>query len=310
MIDEIDQAQCSVDLFMYLFTEPEVLNVLEHAVDRGIRVRVILEKSPFGTFGDQQEMFDRLVGIGAEVRWSPGSFTYGHAKYMIVDSVVLLVTNQNFTGAGFNRNREFGVVTTEPHYVAEAAMIFEADWTESLLQDDIEHLVVSPMNSREIVLDLINSSQRSVWMYSEVLRDEEVTEALSAAAERGVDVRILVNPTADEDDVPYFLDALRHGVQIRVLRNPYVHSKAMVVDGSIALVGSHNYSYTSLDLNREVGMLISDPANLSLITSVFAQDWSRAEPVDSISRAEPTEPFALTQQGWIGRITCVRWRVV
>lgn len=288
ILDEINNARCTIDLSMYLLTAQEILDALEGAVDRGIRVRVILEQEPFGTFGTQQEMFDRLTGIGAEVRWGADAFVFSHAKYMIIDTSVLVVTNQNFTGAGFNSNREFGLVTTEGGYVSEAVAIFEADWTGSDIGIEPRHLVVSPLNSRSTILSLINGSTESVWMYSEVLRDEEITAALSAAADRGVDVRILVNPSADEEDVPYFLEALGHGVQIRVLRVPYVHSKVIIVDGQEALVGSQNYSFTSLDLNREVGIVIDDAHNVDKILAIYERDWSRAEPVDTVSRVRNT----------------------
>lgn len=310
ILDEIEFANCTIDLNMYLFTDDVILEALDRAEARGIRVRVLLERQPFGTFGDQQEMFDTLIGFGAEVQWSPPEFQYSHAKYMIVDGRVLLVTNQNFTNAGFNSNREFGVVTTEPGYAQEAQSVFDADWNRTALSIDIQHLVVSPINSRDTILELIRGSQQSVWMYSEVLRDEQITSALSEASDRGVDVRILVNPTADEDDVPYFLDALGHGVEIRVLNRPYVHSKLMIVDGMKALVGSQNYSYTSLNLNREVGIVVDDETNLAVVTSVYERDWAKAVPVDTIVSLPPKIPVALTEPGRIGRISFGRWGVV
>lgn len=310
VIDEIDQARCAVDVNMYLFTDQTVLEALRRAEDRGIRVRVILEKQPFGTFGDQQEMYDQLSSLGVEVQWAPDAFQYSHAKYMVVDSTVLLVTNQNFTGAGFGGNREFGVVTTDPRYVNEAQAIFNADWNGDSVSVEIKHLVVSPINARETILGLINGSTESIWMYSEVLRDENITAALSAASERNVDVRILVNASADEEDVPYFLDALGHGVQIRVLDKPYVHAKLLIVDGTQALVGSQNYSFTSLDRNRELGVVIDDPIDLNLIASVYEKDWANAEQVDSITQSPQSAPIALTQRAWVGRISTGRWRVV
>lgn len=283
VLDEITYARCSIDLSMYLITSDEVVSALKSAVDRGIRVRVILDRQPYGSMGDQREMFDTLTGIGAEVKWGPDQFTYTHAKYMIVDDSVVLITNQNFTWSGFNRNREFGVVSTEARYVNEAMALFAADWNGTDYQDNAVHLVISPINARQSILGLIYESTESIWMYSEVLRDEEITQALNNAADRGVDVRILVNDSADEGDVPYFLDALSHGVQIRVLENPYVHSKVMIIDGSSALVGSHNYSYTSLNLNREVGVVLTDSSNVGIIVSVFESDWNIGIPVDSIS---------------------------
>ena len=310
VLDEIDQARCTVDISMYLFTSDEVLASLQEAELRGVRVRVLLDEIPFGTFGTQQEIFDQLVEIGADVRWSPSTFTYSHAKYLLVDDHALLVTNQNFTGAGFTSNREFGIVTTDPRYVSEAVRIFDADWSGFTGPQSFEHLVVSPVNSRQTILDLINGSKVSVWMYAEVLRDEEITTALDDAVSRGVDVRLLVNPSADEEDAPYFLDVLDHGVQVRVLNAPYVHSKALVVDGTSVLIGSQNYSYTSLNLNREVGIVLTDATSLEIVGSTFLRDWSRAEPVDTVSLGVDYAPGCLTLAGRVGKLSSGRWGVV
>jgi phosphatidylserine/phosphatidylglycerophosphate/cardiolipin synthase-like enzyme len=195
----------------------------------------------------------------------------------------LLVTNQNFTGAGFNSNREFGVITTDRGPVLEAIQVFESDWHGAHAPTSFQHLIVSPVNSRNTILDMINGSEKSVWLYAEVLRDEDVTDALDGAVARGVDVRLLVNPSTSDEDVPYFLDVLDHGVQVRVLNSPYVHSKALIVDGTQVLIGSQNYSFTSLDRNREVGMVLEDPTSVEIVSSTFLGDWNRAVPVDSIS---------------------------
>ncbi len=310
ILDEIDAARCSIDISMYILTSEEVVQALDYAERRGVRVRVILDEVPFGYYGTQQEMFDQLIGIGVEVKWSPPSFQFSHAKYMIIDNSVLLVTNQNFTGAGFNSNREFGVVTTEPGRVGEAMQVFESDWNNVQSPTTFQHLVVSPVNSRSTIVGLINASQESVWLYAEVLRDEEVTRALDSAVARGVDVRLLVNPSASDEDAPYFLDVLSHGVQVRVLNTPYVHSKALIIDGNQVLIGSQNYSLTSLDRNRELGIVLDDPEIVQVVSSTFIVDWQRGEPVDTITIGGNRLSGALTLPGRVGTLTSGRWGVV
>src|SRR5699024_2052419 len=153
----------------------------------------------------------------------------------------------------------------------EAGAIFEADWERSREPVHIEHLVVSPINSRDTILAMLENSQRSIWLYSEVLRDEEITDALSSAAGRGVEVSILVNPSADEDGTRYFLDSDVHRVQLRVHRVPFVYSKLLIVDGEAALLGSRNYLYSSLVLSREVDIGLTEDARLERFASVYSR---------------------------------------
>ncbi|MCA9832843.1 MAG: hypothetical protein KC435_02780 [Thermomicrobiales bacterium] len=283
MLNEITNARCTIDINMYLLSDDVIIGALADAEERGVDVRVILERNPFNTYGSQNDVFVQLEGLGAEVIWSSGQFQYSHAKYMIVDNQVLVVTNQNFTGAGFNSNREFGIVTTDPAFVAQANAVFLADWLREDAVVGITSLIVSPVNARARIIELINGAEESVWLYAEVLRDEQFTQALDDAADRGVDVRVIVNPSTDDEDVPYFLDAFDHGVQIRVQEKPYVHAKLIIVDGTKALVGSQNYSYTSLDRNREIGMIVDDADSITRLTDVYLSDWVRAYPVDSVA---------------------------
>lgn len=283
VLNEITNARCTIDINMYLLSDDVIIGALADAEERGVDVRVILERNPFNTYGSQNDVFVQLEGLGAEVIWSSGQFQYSHAKYMIVDNQVLVVTNQNFTGAGFNSNREFGIVTTDPAFVAQANAVFLADWLREDAVVGITSLIVSPVNARARIIELINGAEESVWLYAEVLRDEQFTQALDDAADRGVDVRVIVNPSTDDEDVPYFLDAFDHGVQIRVQEKPYVHAKLIIVDGTKALVGSQNYSYTSLDRNREIGMIVDDADSITRLTDVYLSDWVRAYPVDSVA---------------------------
>ena len=56
---------------------------------------------------------------------------------------------------------------------------------------------------------------------------------------------------------------------------PYIHGKMMIVDGARAYVGSENLSPTSLEKNRELGILISDAEALARLQSAFDQDFGK-----------------------------------
>ena len=55
-----------------------------------------------------------------------------------------------------------------------------------------------------------------------------------------------------------------------------MHAKLIVADGTLGFVGSENFSATSLDENREVGLLIADTSTLATLNSTFQSDWSNA----------------------------------
>jgi phosphatidylserine/phosphatidylglycerophosphate/cardiolipin synthase-like enzyme len=71
------------------------------------------------------------------------------------------------------------------------------------------------------------------------------------------------------------------GVQVRTYPADaplYIHAKVIIADNKEAFVGSENFSSTSLDQNRELGIIVSDPAVVSQLSATFAKDWQSAAP--------------------------------
>ena len=277
ILDEIEAATQSIDLEIYLVSDEEILASLEAAQARGIVVRVLLEEYPYGGGGGQDEIFDRLAGAGIDVRWSNPVFRFSHIKMLVIDRELLIVMNQNLTASSFIGNRELGVITTTPDAVETALAIFEADWAQ-VAEPPPGPLVVSPTNARGSLQSLIDSAQTGIDVYAEVLRDPDLLHGLEAAAQRGVTVRVIISPSASYDaERASLADA---GVEVRLLSSLYVHAKMIMVDGQRAFVGSQNISTTSLDQNRELGIIVSDPVSLARLSRVFDIDFTAATPED------------------------------
>ena len=69
-------------------------------------------------------------------------------------------------------------------------------------------LIVSPTNSRERMLEMIDGADRSIDFYAEVIRDPEIIAAIGNAVDRGVSVRLIVDQSIDADSQDAALHAL------------------------------------------------------------------------------------------------------
>lgn len=273
VIQEIDAARCSVDVSIYMITDDQVIDALARAQARGVPVRMLLEATPFGAFGGQVDTLDEISALGIEVKYGPDAFRFSHAKYIVVDGAVGIITNQNLTYSSFESNREVGVITTDTEVVRSLAAVFEADWSGNSLDDIADRLVVSPENSRESLVDLLASAEQDIRLYVEVIRDDEIVAGLNDAVARGVDVRLVVNAPNDDLDFEVLGALAKGGVDIRVADHIYIHAKALLIDDDIALIGSHNPTSTSIDDNREVSLEVTDPVAIERVRAIFDYDW-------------------------------------
>ncbi len=315
VLDLIDSAKTSIRFKIYLFTYRDARKALIKAANRGVDVRVMIDPEPVGGGESNAESYRLLKEGGVTVKWAPGAFKHNHEKSLVIDDQSALIATFNFTRSSFTRNREYAVLTSEPDVVADVAAIFDADWAgEGVQISDDSPLVVSPVNSRQRITSLIANAQERLWLEEATLLDEDMTQALVNAAKRGVDVRFLA-PHRDDNDVA--ADNLARladaGGQVALLEQPYIHAKAILVDGKRAFIGSENLTFTSLELNRELGILTESPAVVGRLQQTMARDWQIAAGDSADNQQGATPPGVIPWQDaeqYVGQEVTVQGAVV
>jgi cardiolipin synthase A/B len=274
----IEHASTSIDLVMYEFDDAQLESALAARAKEGVTVRVILDNGYFGAGSSiNQEAFDYLRQNGVQVHWSPTYFALTHEKSIVVDGREALIMTFNFTPQYHKSDRDFGVVDDDPSDVAAVEQAFDSDWNgSSALAQNGDDLVWSP-NSRDQLLAMINGAQTSLDIYNEEMQDPQIISALEAAAKRGVNVEVDMTYAANWKTA--FTNLANAGVHVRTYSANaplYIHAKVVIADGTKAFVGSENFSSTSHDQNRELGLIISDPTTVASLANTFAQDWQGA----------------------------------
>ncbi len=275
IVDQLRNARKSIRMVMYLLTERDIINELIAAQNRGLSVRVMLEQHPFGGGGNTNTVYGQLKNAGIQVNWSNPTFALTHQKSFVIDDSAAIITTANATHSAFIKNREYGVIDTNPADVREVATVFDADWQRA--QPDLSHanLVWSPINSRATFDHLIDSAKQTLYVECEETQDPDVVNRLVSAARRGVQVQLITNkPTSSSDSNSSGIATLTQGgVQVGFSSSLYMHAKIFVVDNQIGWIGSENISSASLDQNREAGIIMNDANIVTKLSETFNTDW-------------------------------------
>lgn len=118
--------------------------------------------------------------------------------------------------------------------------------------------------SENVYMDILSQAERYVYISTPYLAiSNEMQTALTTAAKRGVDVRIVTPGTPDKPIVyqltrSYYPALLRAGVKIYEYTPGFIHAKSYLCDDHIGVVGTINMDYRSLYLHFECGTLIYD----------------------------------------------------
>lgn len=287
ILDAINRATKSLRIKMFVFSDPELLNAVIAAQQRGVEVRVMLNPARRTGESENEEARARLTEAGVEVLDSNPAFGLTHEKSMVVDDTQAFVKSLNWATENFTETRDYAVVTSREAEVQEIIDCFEADWSrESFDPGQRAHLIWCPTNGRDRLAQLIDGAERFLFIQNERYQDPIMIEHLVRAARRGVKVHLMARPahTLKEDQLIEGVGGLRilHdvGIKIHKLKHLKLHAKMILADGDRGIVGSINLAPGSFDSRRELAIEMRDDDVTTRLHKVAQHDWENSLPLD------------------------------
>jgi hypothetical protein len=143
--------------------------------------------------------------------------------------------------------------------------------------------LLTPDNYAEHALRLIGSAKKSVWFQNQYINFRGTSEdfnefrllvgALKQKIDDKLDVRIICRDLMK----PESLDVLvALGFPREVFRfQPACHNKTIIVDGSVVMFGSHNWSNEGVKTNRDASLIFDDAEIAQYLAQVYDYDWNR-----------------------------------
>ena len=270
VVQAIQRARRTVDVAIFRLDRKEIEKALSAAVQRGVRVRVLVAHTNRGGEARLRKLEQRLLEAGVTVTRTGDDFVRYHGKFMVVDDTLHLFAF-NLTRADTVKSRSLGVSTKDKRAVREAITLFEADSSRQPFVPKRTPLVVSPENARETLTAFVKAAKRQLLIYDVNLQDPVFIKLLKQRASAGVEVRVIGKFKGNGP------------IDVRPLRSMRLHARAIVRDGSRAFVGSQSLRRPELDQRREVGVLITNNTVTRRLRDLFEADWAESAPAKGSS---------------------------
>ncbi len=306
MLAAIEAATGHIYFETYIWKDDRVgqkfKEALIRAAERGVDVYIaydvfgnLVVKQSFFRFPDSVHVLRHLPWSGIRgpiVRRSPG---LNHRKLLIVDDAVGFVGGYNIGSLYANRWRDTHArITGEP--ALDLANAFVDYWNQTsykgapYLDSPSDRAWKSPIKVTRNVpsvgvypirysyLEAIDRASDHIWLtHAYLIPDDDLTLALLEAADRGVDVRIVVpaesnHIVADWLSRGFYRLLLSRGIRLFLYQNAMVHAKTATVDGVWSTIGTANLDRVSLMGNYEINIEITDAEVASQMERIFAMD--------------------------------------
>jgi cardiolipin synthase len=259
VLKAIKKARRRIGLVLFRLDRPELSRALIEAVERGVIVYVLVAFTNRGGAKKLRKLETELLSKGVLVSRTDDNLLRYHGKMMLVDAKELYLFAFNFTAADL-RSRSFGVVTSNPKLVREATRLITTDIKRQPFKSRNRHLVVSPVNAREVLSSFLRQARKELLIYDPKLSDPEFIKLLQERENAGVRIRILGKVKSKQ-------------LRSRGFHSMRLHTRTIIRDRSDVFVGSQSLRAEELDQRREIGIIVHDGKIIDELVETFEQDW-------------------------------------
>ncbi|HEX8170549.1 MAG TPA: phospholipase D-like domain-containing protein [Thermoanaerobaculia bacterium] len=323
MLEDIAAARETVNYETFLAKDGALVQRFTGAllakVREEVQVRVLLDGRGGRTFGKPHLRALREAGVKVRFYHPTLLSNLGllnqrdHRKLCVIDGRIGYVGGHCLTDDWLGNaedNKHFRDVTArvEGPIVAQLQSAFSENWIEETGEvpggtnffpelhpcGDMEAHVAflspagSPSTLKLLHYILIHSAKKSITIQNPYfLPDPDARKALVEAAQRGVEVRVMI-PDAKATDSPIVQHASHHhygtllkgGVKLYDYQKTLLHQKVITVDGTWSAIGSTNFDDRSFEVNDEVSLTVHDERIARELEETFERDLADAKEVD------------------------------
>lgn len=333
MLSDISAARSRIWIESYIFEDDAIGHAfvaqLAGCAARGVDVRVRVDAvgSRFGFSGGSAR---RLGASGVRFRWChpwewrrPWTFhRRNHRKLLVVDERAAYLGGFNISK--LNSRRVYGearwrdthvrlsgpiVEEAASAYVAFAQGQFKWHGNESRpLHLLTNHARGCRYRLRCVLRQRFEDASARIWLTTPYFVPDAATQRqLCAAAERGVDVRVLV---PGKNDVPLvqwagraaYSRLLRVGARVFEYEPRTLHAKTLLIDGDWSTIGTANFDYRSFFINYELNLVAHSTRFNAALAALFESDLREAREIRARPWADrPLRSRAAELVGWSAR---------
>lgn len=283
LVQAIDETRLSIDVAAYSITLNSVRNALLRAHDRGVSVRIVMESTNMDT-SDVQRLLEAGVTIVGDNRQG-----LMHDKFMVLDRSEVWLGSMNFTDSGTYDDNNNMVRIRSARIAENYSVEFNEMFERNLFGPDVLAQTPNPDVTLDgtrvetyfspddgvltVLYNLLNASEESIHFLAFSFTSNELGAIVREKAQAGLDVKGVMDEEQIASNTGTEFDPFRQaGLDVRIDGlDGQMHHKLFIVDESIVVIGSYNFSRAAEERNDENVLIIHD----SRIAGFFLQEFQR-----------------------------------
>lgn len=288
LVAAIDAARLSVDVAAYSLTLNSVRNALLNAHDRGVTVRMVMESTNM----DSSDV-ERLLEAGIPIIGDEQDGLM-HDKFLVIDKSEVWLGTMNFTDSGAydDNNTIMRILSTRmaENYTKEFEEMFLDNSFGENVTPETPHPTLTIDSTRvdtffspddgvaSQIATVLSNAEESIYFLAFSFTSNDLGDIVREKAEDGLTVKGVMDEEQISSNQGTEFDPFRQAdldVRIDGIEGQ-MHHKIFIIDESIVVVGSYNFSQSAETRNDENILIIYNPAIAQQFLMEFERVWKVA----------------------------------
>jgi len=269
IIKKIENAKKHIYIEIYMFTNKKLVSAIVKAKKKGIDIKVIMEKNPYKIPKLNDKTYKTLKDNNIDVVWSnANNYSLNHSKMILIDDEIIIST-WNLTYSTFTKNKDIFLFIKDKILLNKLNKIFLHDYKWEKIWEYEDNIILSPNYSREKLKILITSAKKEIKISFPYLEDDKFKNLIIKKVQNWIRVNIIVGKKFFDENTLLINELRSSWIKINYLKKYKLHSKSILIDNKYLYIWSINFSYYSLDKNREIWILTKNTNIIKQFLSMY-----------------------------------------
>jgi phosphatidylserine/phosphatidylglycerophosphate/cardiolipin synthase-like enzyme len=289
LVAAIDSARLTVDVAAYSLSLNSVRDALLRAHDRGVQVRMVMESDNLDRT-DPQKLKDADIPILGDRREG-----LMHDKFIVIDNSEVWTGSMNFTDSGTYQDNNNLIRIRSVKVAEDYTKEFNEMFDDDKFGPDVVAETPNPRvtidgtpidvyfspddHVQDSLVDLIASAQDSIDFMAFSFTSDKLRDAILAQAEAGLEISGVMEADQVKSNAGTEYDPFKQaGVDVLLDGNEgQMHHKVIIIDKSIVVLGSYNFTNSAETKNDENLLVIYNKDIASQFMAEFKRVYAQAK---------------------------------
>lgn len=294
---EIENSKQSIDFAVYgINNQPEILNALIHAQNRGVKIRWVcdFDKRNNNYYPDLDFLKNKIKSFTTDENYDKSNTpAIMHNKFFIFDNKKVWTGSSNITGTDLTEfNANYSILITSNKIAEQYKNEFEQMYNGFFHTDKQKQNkdIVVPDNNTKIkvlfspqdkiidneIITIIQKAKKSIYIPIFFITHKEIKDELIKAHKRGIDIKVINDATNAHSKYTIHKELRKSGIKVKTENYAgKMHMKAMFVDGRISIIGSMNFTKSANNKNDENIIIIDNEEIARYFQKTFIYLWNK-----------------------------------